>query len=263
METWLLLTIGLLLVVAFFSAFWVLQYAIDNSAVVDVGWGFGVALPGLFFCWQTEGNPARRIIAGSLLLIWATRLGWHLYRRWKSHPEDKRYASLKKEWGDQAQWRMFRFYQMQGLGAFLFALPLFLVGSIEASLFWLDYAAIGVWLIAIGGEALADYQLHEFKEDPNHEGEVCRDGLWRYSRHPNYFFEWLHWWTYVLLAWLHPWGWLSLLAPLAMWYFLTRVTGVPLAEKHSLESRGEKYRRYQQTTNAFFPWFPKSTAEAA
>ena len=100
--------------------------------------------------------------------------------------------------------------------------------------------------------------------DPANKGEVCQVGLWKYSRHPTYFFEWLHWWAYVLLAILAPFGWLTIIAPIAMWIFLNRVTGIPLTEKQAVKSRGEKQRNYQRTTSAFFPWFPKNvTTEAS
>ena len=146
---------------------------------------------------------------------------------------------------------------MQGLGAYLFALPCLAAGASDQGLFWLDFLGIGIWVLAIGGEAIADQQLANFKRDPGNRGEVCNVGFWRYSRHPNYFFEWLHWWSYVALALTAPFGWLSILAPIAMWFFLNRVTGIPHTETQAIKSRGDKYRRYQQTTSAFFPWFPR------
>jgi steroid 5-alpha reductase family enzyme len=121
--------------------------------------------------------------------------------------------------------------------------------------------AIGV--LSIAGESLADWQLSRFRSQAANRGQVCNHGLWRYSRHPNYFFEWLHWWAYVCFAisnW--PWGCLTLLGPLTMWYLITRVTGIPPTEAQSLKSRGEAYRRYQQTTSPFFPWFPRNQPKA-
>lgn len=244
--------------VVYFSLFWVLQSRINNAAVVDVGWGMSVALVGAIFCWLGDGNPTRRWIASILLFIWAARLSFYLYLRWRSHPEDERYSQLKSEWGDAAQWRMFRFYQMQALGAYLFALPMLLIAGLQHDWFWLDYVATLIWTVAIVGEAVADHQLAEFKKDPSNKGEVCRVGLWRYSRHPNYFFEWLHWWTYVAFVIVVPIGWLTIVVPFMMWYFLAKVTGIPTSEKQAVKSRGEKYRQYQRTTNAFFPWFPKT-----
>jgi steroid 5-alpha reductase family enzyme len=114
-----------------------------------------------------------------------------------------------------------------------------------------------VWIISVGGEWLADRQLARFRQDPSNKGKVCRQGLWRYSRHPNYFFEWVHWWAYVLIGIGGPWGWLTLFGPAVMLVFLLKITGVPPTEKRALQSRGEAYREYQRTTSVFFPWPPK------
>ncbi|MFT5303661.1 MAG: steroid 5-alpha reductase family enzyme [Mariniblastus sp.] len=256
MNLLLLAAIGLSILFLQFSILWLVQYRIGNSAIVDVFWGGTVATVGVLFCLITDGDVTRRWVTSVLISIWAIRLGSHLFVRWKSHAEDARYADLKLNWGENAQVRMFRFYQMQAAGAFLFTIPLLLAGSAQSAFGWIDGVGIAIWVIATVGESLADVQLARFRKVPSNRGEVCRDGLWRYSRHPNYFFEWLQWWTYVAFAMTAPWGWLSILAPIAMWFFLNRVTGIPLTEIQSIKSRGDKYRHYQTTTNAFFPWFP-------
>lgn len=255
---------GLLIMVALFAIYWLIQFRIGDSGIVDVFWGASVAIVGVFFCVMTPGDSTRRLVGGILISAWAIRLSYYLFIRWKSHDEDARYTALKQKWGSQAQLRMLRFYQMQGIGAFLFALPLLVTGlsstsflSSESFWSWLDAVAILIWFVSIIGEAISDRQLHHFRQQPENKGEVCRVGFWNYSRHPNYFFEWLHWWTYVLLAITAPFGWLTILAPIAMWFFLNRVTGIPHTERQAIKSRGDKYRHYQQTTNAFFPWFPK------
>jgi steroid 5-alpha reductase family enzyme len=148
---------------------------------------------------------------------------------------------------------MLLFYQSQAISAPLFALPLLLAGMSPASLHLLDLVGIVLWLVAITGEWQADRQLALFRADPANRGRVCQHGWWRFSRHPNYFFEWLHWCSYVPLAISAPGGWLSLLTPAAMYYFLNYVTGIPLAEDQALRSRGEEYRDYQRRTNPFFP----------
>jgi steroid 5-alpha reductase family enzyme len=118
-------------------------------------------------------------------------------------------------------------------------------------------AGVIVWLIAVAGETIADRQLARFRRDPANRGQVCRAGLWRYSRHPNYFFEWVHWLSYVLIG--HG-EWLTWIGPVGMLLFLFRVTGIPYTEMQALKSRGDRYREYQSTTNVFFPWFPRSVA---
>jgi steroid 5-alpha reductase family enzyme len=120
-----------------------------------------------------------------------------------------------------------------------------------------DWLGFSVWLVAILGESLADRQLAAFKADPSNRGKVCSAGLWKFSRHPNYFFEWLVWVALFLFALPAPWGWTTIFAPALMLFFLLRVTGIPYTEQQSLRSRGEAYRSYQRTTSAFVPWFPK------
>jgi steroid 5-alpha reductase family enzyme len=122
-------------------------------------------------------------------------------------------------------------------------------------------AGIAVWVASIAGESIADRQLARFRADPAHRGRTCRAGLWRYSRHPNYFFEWLHWFTYVALAVGSPLPWLSLAGPIVMYVFLRWVSGIPFTEAQALRTRGEDYRRYQQSTPLLFPWFPRTAPE--
>jgi steroid 5-alpha reductase family enzyme len=124
----------------------------------------------------------------------------------------------------------------------------------------LEIAGLATWAAGLAGEATADRQLHRFKADRARAGRVCTVGLWRYSRHPNYFFEWLVWVGYALYALGSPFGWVALTCPLLMLYFLFRVTGIPATEAQALRTRGEDYRRYQQTTSRFVPWFPRTSS---
>jgi steroid 5-alpha reductase family enzyme len=119
-----------------------------------------------------------------------------------------------------------------------------------------------IWCVSVGNTVLADRQLARFKRRPESRGKTCREGWWRYSRHPNYFFEWLHWWSYVALAVGANYWWLTLLSPSVMLYILLKVTGIPPTEAQALASRGEDYRQYQRTTSAFVPWFPKKEANS-
>jgi steroid 5-alpha reductase family enzyme len=257
---WLMILIGWATMALIMAAMWLAQRRTGNAGIVDVAWTLGVGALGFFFAaGSSDGNLERRVAVSALVMIWALRLGGHLLIRVLTLPEDGRYQSLKREWGDSAQTRMFRFYQFQALGSVLFALPMLLAAHGAHPFGALDWCACGIWLLAFVGEAAADRQLARFRASPENNRRVCRAGLWRYSRHPNYFFEWLHWWAYVVFAIATPWGWLSLSAPLSMLYFITRVTGIPPTEAQALKSRGEAYRRYQRTTSAFIPWPPKPT----
>ena len=236
---------------------WWVQRRWGNAGIVDVVWSYLVGILAIMFAWGSDGLPTRRIIVALLAAFWSIRLGTYLWIRVRSHKEDGRYAALKEQWGDQASRRMLIFFQYQAFGAALFALPMLIASRNGAELNWIDGLGIGVFAIATLGEALADQQLAAFKRELSNSGRVCDRGLWKYSRHPNYFFEWLHWWAYVALAWAAPHGWIAWLGPIAMFYFIVFVTGIPPTEKQSLLSRGEAYRDYQRRTSAFFPWFPR------
>ncbi len=257
---WLL---GWLAAALLMSVLWVWQRQTGQSSIVDVAWSFTVGLLGVAFCFLGSGLPQRRWIVAALVSVWAIRLGAYVLQRVLSMPEDGRYQEMHEKWGDQLQKKMFAFYQFQAFGAVLFATPMLVAAYNPAPLGWLDYLGVAVFVVAFVGELVADYQLHRFRKNPQNKGKVCRAGLWNYSRHPNYFFEWLHWWSYFLLALGSPWGWLNLIFPLAMLYFILFKTGIPPTERQALKSRGDAYREYQRTTSAFVPWFPKNSDKPA
>ena len=243
---------------------WIMQRRSGNAGIVDVAWGMGVGLLAAFFAFGSpDGDVTRRILIATLTMIWAIRLSGYVLWRVLSMPEDGRYQTLQQNWGPAAQAKMFRFYQFQAFGSLLFALPMLVASQNAARLGLWDYVGCGIWLIAVVGEIVADRQLARFRVDSANKGAVCRTGLWKYSRHPNYFFEWLHWWAYVGFAVGVNWGWTTILAPLAMLYFITRVTGIPPTEAQALKSRGDAYREYQCMTSAFFPWPPRQKRSPA
>lgn len=252
-----MLVIAFFIALVAFAVIWYLQKKLEDAGIVDVFWSLAVASLGLFYCIVGFGSPSRRWLVGVMIFVWAMRLSYYLFYRWQRSPEDERYRTLKKNWGAQAQARMFRFYQFQAMGSFLFSIPIFLAANNESALSWLDAVGVIVFFVAVIGEATADSQLASFKKDPDNKGKVCQQGLWCYCRHPNYFFEWLHWFSYAFMAATAYLGWLSFLAPAAMFYFLTRKTGIPMTEEQSVKSKGDAYLEYQKTTNAFFPGPPK------
>ena len=240
--------------------FWLYQRRTHNAGIVDVVWATCVGALGLWFCWAADGLPERRLLLGGVVGVWSARLTAYLYRRVAGMEEDGRYRELKEKWGEATQRNLFWFFQMQAVWSVLFALPL-LPGALSATpLGWLDAVAVVVAFVALGGEALADRQLHAFRSDPTGQSRVCRRGLWRYSRHPNYFFEWVHWWAYVAFGFTGSYGWWALGGPALMLVFLLKITGVPPTEEHLLRSRGDAYREYQKTTSVFFPWPPKEAS---
>jgi len=248
---------GLVVMAVVMVLLWFVQRRTANAGIVDVGWSLGVGVVAVACTVAGSGDPMRRLLAGVLVGGWSLRLGLYILRRVLAEEEDGRYRRLRQQWGAGFQRRAFVFFQLQALFAVAFAVPVAVVASNARPVSAAEaMVAVGLWLVAIGGEALADRQLAAFRGQPANRGRTCRQGLWRYSRHPNYFFEWLHWWTYVLLAAGAPLWWLSLLGPLAMLVFLLAVTGVPATEAQAAASRPD-YRDYQRTTSAFIPWPPK------
>ena len=255
--------VGVLVVCAMMTVLWLVQRRTGNAGIVDVGWTAGIGLLGLFFAATSGGFPPRRVLVAALIGIWSARLAFYLLRdRVVGRPEEGRYRTLREKWGSAVERKLFVFFQIQALAALFFALPILVIAHhpVDRWTAW-DLAGVLIWCISVGNTILADRQLARFKRNPQNRGKTCREGWWRYSRHPNYFFEWLHWWSYVALAVGATYWWATLLAPAAMLYFLLRVTGIPPTEAQALASRGDDYRRYQQTTNAFVPWFPKKEAE--
>lgn len=259
MNPWWLLLLGWLVMAVVMALLWLVQRRTGDAGIVDVAWGAGVgSLAVAFAMVSDEGDVVRRTIVALLAGIWAARLSGYVLQRVMTMPEDGRYQTLKEQWGAEAQRRLFWFYQYQAFGSVFFAVPMLIAARNPRPLGGWDFVGVAIWILAILGETIADRQLDKFRHEPGSKGKVCQTGLWKYSRHPNYFFEWLHWWSYFCLAITGPWGWLSVLAPLAMYYFITQVTGIPPTEQQSLKSRGDAYREYQRTTSPFFPWWPKA-----
>ncbi len=256
---WTLLAWGGLGASLVMMALWLVQRRSGDAGIADVGWVLGVGALALVYAWEGQGYGPRRLLVAALGGAWALRLALYLLRdRVLRGEEDGRYQMLRQNWGARAQFNFFWFFQAQAFFIVAFSLPFFVVAQrTDVGLDGWDWAGAALWLLALVGEVLADRQLERFRTDPDNSGRTCRAGLWAYSRHPNYFFEWLHWWAYVLFAAPAPHGWVTLSAPLFLLYLLFYVTGIPYTEKRALASRGDDYRRYQRTTSAFIPWFPR------
>ncbi len=250
---------ALALCMAMMFAVWLLHLPLKNAAIVDVAWPMGICASALLFCTQGSGALERRILIAGMVTFWALRLSIYLLvaRVW-GKPEEGRYQELRREYGDSATWRFLLFFQIQALSCVVLAIPvLFSARNGAKDISSLEWLALGVWIVAMAGELVADWQLSQFKGIKANRGLVCRDGLWAWSRHPNYFFEWLIWVSYALFALASPWGFLGILSPLLIYYFVNHVTGIPPTEAQALRSRGEAYAKYQREVSAFFPLPPR------
>ena len=247
---------------AIMAGAWLVQQRTGNSGWVDTIWTFGLGAVGVAGALAPfDALESRQIIVAMIIALWTARLGLHIAQRSLSITDDPRYAEMARQWGSDASRRMFWLLQKQAWVTIPLALAVFLAAHHPAPPFRIqDIAALFLMTAAIVGEGLSGHQLRTFKADPANKGRVCDAGLWSLSRHPNYFFEWLGWLAYPLLAidltGSYGWGWLSLLAPACMYWLLVYVSGIPPLEEHMLRSRGQAFRDYQARTSAFFPMPP-------
>jgi len=255
--------LGWLWLAAMMTIAWLVWRRTGNSGWVDATWTLAVGSAGLLAALSAALISApnlRQAVVAVLAALWAARLAAHIATRTARITDDPRYAALIRQWGSDARRQMFLLLQKQAIVSAPLALAMILAAWNPAPFGSGDVVAIAVLAVAIAGEAVADRQLARFREDPASRGRICDVGLWAWSRHPNYFFEWLGWVAYPILAidlgGAHPYGWLALLAPAVMYWLLVHVSGIPPLEAHMVERHGERYRRYQARTSAFFPLPP-------
>lgn len=252
---------------------WLIQRRTRDAGVVDAGWALSLAASAVFAGFTGTGQIGPRVLIAAMGAIWGLRLGWHILSdRVFKGGEDGRYAMWREKLGPRVNRVFFLFFQAQAFFVAFLCVPFLLAsgtdsrGPLPGGLGIVHICAAALFLLAKCGEAVADHQLKRFKASPMSKGKTCRSGLWRYSRHPNYFCEWLIWVSFALVA-TGPFAdagmrWLAWLAPAFMLLLILKVTGIPPTEARSIASRGDDYRRYQKETSAFFPWFPKQIPES-
>lgn len=256
-------TLAIIWVTGLMLLLWLIHLPLKNAAIVDAGWAAGIGLCAGLYWWYGPGYSGRRLLIALMVVIWSGRLALHLlFNRILFHPEEGRYVELRRKWGSGIEWKFLIFYMAQGITCVLLSLPVLLACLDDTfGLRPVEQFAALLWVFAKSGETIADIQLNRFKQNPANKGQVCRDGLWSWSRHPNYFFEWLIWVSYALFAIACPFGWMGILSPVLILHFVLNVTGIPPTEEQALRSRGEAYAKYQREVSAFFPLPPKSTPE--
>jgi steroid 5-alpha reductase family enzyme len=243
---------------------WLVSLWLRNSSIVDIFWGTGFVITAwVYFALTPEGYLSRKLLLASLVTLWGLRLSLYiLWRNW-GEPEDFRYQKWRREAGEQWWWHSyFKVFLLQGLLLWIISVPL-LAGQRSPSparLTWLDFAAIAVWAVGFFFESVGDFQLARFKAEPDNKGKVLRSGVWRYTRHPNYFGDSAQWWGFYLFA-LAAGGYWTVYSPIIMTLLLLRVSGVALLER-TLKEEKPGYKEYVETTSAFVPWFPKEPSSS-
>ncbi len=254
-----MILIGAAAVCGLMLILWLIHLPMRNAAIVDAGWAGGLAMLAVIYAVMGDGWMPRRVGIGAMVLYWGFRLGlFLLLTRVIGHPEEGRYVELRRKWGSNIALKFFAFFEVQALLDVVLSAP-FLLAALDPKPHFtaLEVSGVAIWLLALVGEIAADAQLRHFKMHSSNRGKTCQVGLWHYSRHPNYFFEFLIWVGYALYALDAPYGFIGLLSPALILYFLLRLSGIPATEAQALRSRGDEYRAYQRTTSAFVPWFPK------
>lgn len=245
---------------------WVVSDQTGKSGYTDMFWTFGTGVAGIALALAPleprDELGARQVLVALLVGLWSVRLGLHILLRTLKGGDDPRYAKLKRDWGREARSRMFWFLQVQAITIALLALAVFAAAhNPRPELDWRDWTGLVVVAIGILGESISDQQLKSFAAQPGNRARVCDVGLWSWSRHPNYFFEFFGWLAYpvigIELSAAYPWGWATLIGPAIIFWLLVYASGIPPLEEYMLQSRGEAFRDYQRRVSAFVPLPPR------
>ena len=259
-----LLALGAVLASAAMVCLWVIQVRTGDASHVDVGWATGIACLAVVYALLADGSIGHRVLAAVLASIWGWRLGLYLlFDRVLGKEEDGRYRALRAKWGSRANRNFFLFFQFQALFVVFFSVPYLLIClDPDAGLGALEWMGIAAWAIGNIGAITADRQLARWRSNPANRGRTARTGLWAWSRHPNYFFEWVTWCGVALVATAAPWGWVAWIVPAVLLFLLFRLTGIPATEAQALRSRAD-YTEYRRTTSVFVPLLPRTGSESA
>lgn len=255
MNVWL---IPPLIIAVYMTILWVIAHFKHDNSIADVGWGIGFILIALSSFYLSPDRSVRSVIVTVLVLIWGVRISYYLIQRSWGRAEDSRYQALRASWGERQALKAFLIvFVLQGILMLIIGYPIMLVNFMPpVSVGIPEMAAIALWCIGMLWEALGDYQLAQFMQNPLNRGRIMKEGLWRYTRHPNYFGESLMWSAIFLIALPVAYGWSAIVSPLMLTFILLKVSGVPLAEK-PFENNPE-YQQYKRETNTFFPWFARA-----
>ena len=254
-----LLLLGLGITMVLMWLFWLLEEKTKNAGLADIGWVLGIVVLVTLDAWTGIGWGPRKLAAFLLSSLWGMRLGFYLlFNRVVAKPEDGRYQQLRREWKKDPDQKFLFLFEFRAFLSMVFSLP-FLLACFNPLQEWtpLEKISLILWAVAFLGESLSDWQLYDFKREEGRK-KTCREGLWRFSRHPNYFFEFLLWCANALFACSAPLGPVAVLCPVLILFLFFKVTGIPVTEAQALRTKGKDYRKYQRSTSVFLPWLPKA-----
>ncbi len=228
-----------------------------NNSIVDIAWGIGFILIALFNFFYAGRYTATQVLVTLLIALWGIRLSHYIYCRNKHKPEDFRYANWRKKWGKHWVIRSyFEVFMTQGLFMLIVVSPVFLLHLDPGfRLGTLQVVGTALWMLGFLFQSIGDLQMSRFKSDPAHKGKIITTGLWKYTRHPNYFGEVCMWWGIFVIVINIPYGWWAIISPLTITILLLFVSGIPLLEKKY--KHNPEFQNYARRTSIFLPWFPK------
>lgn len=244
------------LIIGFMSVMFIVATIKRDNSLVDIGWGWGFIIIYLYNYIQIDEPSLRQSIITALIIIWGLRLSLYIYYRNRGKKEDFRYAKWRKQWGKLWLIRSFlQVFILQGIILFLIAYPVFFLHNNSKNILFLDIMGIILWVIGFTIEAVSDWQKNIFKKDDKNKRKILKTGLWKYSRHPNYFGEVLVWWAIFILILNYDYGWLAVFSPITITCLILFISGIPLLEeKHK---NNKEYQEYARKTSIFIPWIPK------
>jgi steroid 5-alpha reductase family enzyme len=256
-SVWGLLLVGAIVASVAMVALWALAVRIKDASHVDVAWAMLIATCAILYALLADGDTAHRLLAAVLASVWGYRLGLYLlFNRVLGKEEDGRYQTLRAKWGENANRNFFWFFQFQAAFVVFFTIPYALIVLDDGGLGLLEWLGAAVWAVGNVGVVVSDWQLAQWRGNPENKGKTARGGLWSWSRHPNYFFEFVTWIGVAVVATAAPWGWIAWVVPAVLLFLLFRLTGIPATEAQALKSRAD-YAEYQRTTSVFVPLPPK------
>jgi len=250
------LIVELVVIVAYMAVWFCFAQALRRNDVADIAWGIGFIVTAMSAMIYAENVTPRGLLITSIVVIWGLRLAGHVFLRNRGKQEDPRYRKWRQNWGKQAVVRaFFQVFLLQGVLIVIISLPVTIViTSRESPLNVLDFLGVCIWFGGFAFESVGDYQLMRYKRNAANQGKIMTRGLWRYTRHPNYFGEVALWWGVYLIAVSVPLGWATILGPITITCLILKVSGIPLLEERYKDN--PEFQAYKRRTSAFFPLPP-------